>query len=233
MESRMRIEVNNLEKNLNSFDLFLPHILISLLNVEKLKQYFLNKEKIYEKNKLFKIFINIIKKLDSDKYDFDSDIKNFINKVHERNLYEKLEISENKKEICKNLINLLLDEFQNELNKQKEKNEINIFDIFCGIKNVNSIQISFNNTMDIKYNPQGNNDTNLISSIYNYRKEENIYSFPEVMILSVDDKCNFIIPSEFEIKPSETEIEEKKYILRSSISLLEDNVASIIKNKKY
>ena len=231
IQSRMRIEVNNLEKNLNSFDLFLPHIIISLLNVEKLKQYFLNKEKIYEKNELFKIFINIIKKLDSDKYDFDSEMKNFINKVHERNLYEKLEISENKKEICKNLINLLLDEFQNELNKQKEKNEISIFDIFNGIKNVNSIQISFNNIMDLKYKSQGCDDTDFISSIYNYRKEENIHSFPEVMILSVYDKSNFNIPIEFQIKPSETEIEEKKYILRSSISFLEDNMSSIIRNK--
>jgi hypothetical protein len=85
--------------------------------------------------------------------------------------------------------------------------------------------------MDIKYKPQEYNDTNFISSIYNYRKEENIHSFPEVMILSVYDKSNFNIPSEFQIKPSETEIEEKRYILRSSISFLGDNMASFIRNK--
>jgi len=231
-ELKMKAEIESFEKKSKMFDLFLSHILLSLLNVEKLKQYFLNMEKIYEKNRLFKIFINIIKKLDSDKYDFDSDIKNFLNIMNERNLSEKLETSENKEETLKNLIILLLDEFQNELNKQKEKNAINIFDIFNGIKDVSSVKISFN-SIDIRYTSQGNSETNLISSIYKYKEEEKIQSFPEVMFLSVYDKNNkIIIPSDFQIKSSETEREEKKYILRSSIFFQEgDNMASIIKNK--
>ena len=231
-ELKMKAEIESFEKKSKMFDLFLSHILLSLLNVEKLKQYFLNMEKIYEKNRLFKIFINIIKKLDSDKYDFDPDIKNFLNIMNERNLSEKLETSENKEETLKNLIILLLDEFQNELNKQKEKNAINIFDIFNGIKDVSSVKISFN-SIDIRYTSQGNSETNLISSIYKYKEEEKIQSFPEVMFLSVYDKNNkIIIPSDFQIKSSETEREEKKYILRSSIFFQEgDNMASIIKNK--
>jgi len=231
-ELKMKAEIESFERKSKMFDLFLSHILLSLLNIEKLKQYFLNMEKIYEKSSLFKIFINIIKKLDSEKYDFDSDIKNFLNLMNEKNLSEKLEISENKEETLKDLIILLLDEFQNELNQKKEKNVNNIFEIFTGIKDVNSIQISFN-SMELRYTSQGNSDTQLISSIYKYKEEEKIQSFPEVMFLSVYDKSNkIIIPTEFQIKSSETEKDEKKYILRSSISFQEgDNMASIIKNK--
>jgi len=65
-------------------------------------------EEINEKNVLIKTFIKIIKKLDSDKYDWDLDIKDFLDIFEERNLYEKCEITENKADIWKNLINLLI-----------------------------------------------------------------------------------------------------------------------------
>ena len=141
---------SKIEKKSQDFDsyiqAFLPYILLSLSSINKLNQYFLNKENINEKNDLIKTFINIIKKLASNKDDLVSDIYDFIDIFNKRNLFEKFEMPENKKDIWEIFINLLLDEFQKEL-KKKEKNKI--FDIFNGIQKINSTEKSFK-TMDIK-----------------------------------------------------------------------------------
>jgi hypothetical protein len=117
-ESKMKTEILNLEKKSQDFDsyiqTFLPYILLSLSSINKLNQYFLNENKIDEKYDLIKTFINIIKKLDSNKDDLVSDIYEFIDKFNKRNFFEKFEMPVNKIDIWKIFINLLLDEFQKE-----------------------------------------------------------------------------------------------------------------------
>ena len=225
-----RAKIKVLEGIVTIFDRLLP-IILCLSNIENLKKSLLSMKEIDKKMVLIKTFINIIKKLDSDsdKYDLDSDINDFLDIFYERNLYEKCEIPENKIYIWKNLINLLLDEFQNEL-KQKQNNESQIFDIFYGIKNINSKEESFN-IMDIIDKGNGNMYINLINLINYYKKDEKIQSFPKVMIVFIENKKNMIfIPSEFELKPSDNEKKEK-YKLRSSILLWEENLACIVRNK--
>ena len=224
-ESKMKTEILNLEKKSQDFDsyiqTFLPYILLSLSSINKLNQYFLNKENINEKNDLIKTFINIIKKLASNKDDLVSDIYDFIDIFNKRNLFEKFEMPENKKDIWEIFINLLLDEFQKEL-KKKEKNKI--FDIFNGIQKINSTEKSFK-TMDIKGSAIGNIDL--------YKTEENVESFPKVMIIFIYDERDLIlIPREFKLEPSKNENEIKIYKLRSFISLSDsENVESIVRNK--
>jgi hypothetical protein len=110
-ESKMKAEILNLEKKSQDFDsyiqTFLPYILLSLSSINKLNQYFLNENKIDEKYDLIKTFINIIKKLDSNKDDLVSDIYEFIDKFNKRNFFEKFEMPENKIDIWKIFINLL------------------------------------------------------------------------------------------------------------------------------
>jgi len=229
-QSKMKTEIENFDVKSNICDLFIPHILLSLSKIENLKQYLVNMEKNHETNGLIKIFINIIKKLYSGTNDLNSDISEFLNIFLERNLYEKCEISEDKTYIWKSLINLLFDEFKNEL-KHIEKKESTIIDIFNGIKNINNKEIPFN-SIDIKFNESGNQDVNLIDLINGYKKEENVKSFPKVMIAFIKDENNFInIPSEFKLKSSDNEIEEKKYILRSSILLSGKKLATFVRNK--
>jgi len=62
-----------------------------------------------------------------------------------------------------------LDKFKNELN-YIEKNKSTIINIFNGIKNIKSKEISFN-TLGIKFNESGNNDVNLIDLINDYKKD--------------------------------------------------------------
>ena len=232
-ESKMKTEILNLEKKSQDFDsyiqTFLPYILLSLSSINKLNQYFLNKENINEKNDLIKTFINIIKKLASNKDDLVSDIYDFIDIFNKRNLFEKFEMPENKKDIWEIFINLLLDEFQKEL-KKKEKNKI--FDIFNGIQKINSTEKSFK-TMDIKGSAIGNIHQNLGRLIDLYKTEENVESFPKVMIIFIYDERDLIlIPREFKLEPSKNENEIKIYKLRSFISLSDsENVESIVRNK--
>ena len=232
-ESKMKAEILNLEKKSQDFDsyiqTFLPYILLSLSSINKLNQYFLNKENINEKNDLIKTFINIIKKLASNKDDLVSDIYDFIDIFNKRNLFEKFEMPENKKDIWEIFINLLLDEFQKEL-KKKEKNKI--FDIFNGIQKINSTEKSFK-TMDIKGSAIGNIPQNLGRLIDLYKTEENVESFPKVMIIFIYDERDLIlIPREFKLEPSKNENEIKIYKLRSFISLSDsENVESIVRNK--
>ena len=229
-QTKMRTEIENFDVKSNIFDLFIPHILLSLSKIEKLNQYLLNMEKNHEINGLIKIFINIIKKLNLGKFDLNPEISEFLNILNERKLYEKCEISEDKTYIWKSLINFLFDEFKNEL-KHIEKKESTIIDIFNGIKNIKSKEISFN-IMDIKFNENGNMDIDLINLINQYKNDENVKSFPKVMIAFINDQNNFIIiPPEFKLKSSYNEKEEKKYILRSSILLSRNKLSSIVRNK--
>ena len=235
-ESKMRTEIQNFEKNSQAFDsyiqYFLPYILLSLSNINMINQYFLNLKRIDEKNDLIKSFTNIVKKLDSNKDDLGSDINEFIDIFNKKNFFEKFEMPENKKDIWKSLIDLLLDELQNDL-KQKEKNKNNIFDIFNGIQKINSTEKSFK-TMDIKGSAIGNTDINLIQLIDFYKIEERVQSFPKVMIIFIYDEKNFIlIPSELKLEPSKNGNEIKIYKLRSFISLSNDgkNLISTVRNK--
>jgi len=95
-QSKMITEIENFDVKSNICDLFIPHILLSLSNIEKLKQYLVNMEKNHKTNGLIKIFINIIKKLNLGKFDLNPEISEFLNILNERNLYEKCEISEDK-----------------------------------------------------------------------------------------------------------------------------------------
>ena len=217
-------------------NIFLPHLLICLSKIKRMK-------KGIEPNKkgLLNILLKIINSIDNNenKKNIGNYITEFIDEFEKKELINKFSYSnEEKYEGFQNLIEMLLEEFHQEIyveDKPRElykdfKNSTFIFDLFYGLKKINDKE-KFFKTIKLKTKDSGNQEITIENLLihYKFKAEELVFFFPNVLILLIDDEQGYLkLPLELNLENDNKAI--NKYILRSCIQLSSQGLYSFIIN---
>ena len=217
-------------------NIFLPHLLICLSKIKKMK-------KGIEPNKkgLLNILLKIINSIDNNenKKNIGNYITEFIDEFEKKELINKFSYSiKEKNEGFQNLIEMLLEEFHQEIyveDKPRElykdfKNSTFIFDLFYGLKKINDKE-KFFKTIKLNTNYFGHQKITIENLLihYKFKAEELVLFFPNVLILLINDELGLLkLPLELNLENYNKAI--NKYILRSCIQLSSQGLYSFIIN---
>jgi len=238
--ARIENEIESIKEKEGLTHLFLPHLLICFSKIKKLKKGL----ELEKKNKgLLKSLLEIIKSLDNNKKSKDlySNINNFENQFVKKELLHKFSIpNDNKSEVFKNLIEMLLNELHQEIYVEDKfnpkekfedlKNSTFIFNLFFGLKKIKAKEDIFN-TIEINTGDTGNMEVKLEKLLYQYKfkSEELVTYFPNVLILLIVDNNKLLTLS----KELNLDYDNKlinKYTLRSCIQMNAQSFISFILN---
>ena len=237
---RIENEIESIREKEGLTDLFLPHLLICFSKIKKLKKGL----QLEKKNKgLLKSLLEIIKSLDNNqkKKDIYSKINNFENQFVKKELLHKFSYpNDNKNEVFKNLIEMLLNELHQEiyvedkLNPKEKFEDLKkstfIFNLFFGLKKIKAKEVFFN-TIDINTGDTGNMEVEIEKLLYHYKfkSDELVKYFPNVLILLIVDVLKLLtLPKELNLDYDNKII--NKYTLRSCIQMDAHNFISFIIN---
>ena len=217
-------------------NLFLPHLLMCLSKIKKMK-------KGIEPNKkgLLNILLKIINSIDNNENNknIGNNITEFIDEFEKKELINMFSYSnEEKYEGFKNLIEMLLEEFHQEIyveDKPREsykdfKKSTFIFDLFYGLKTINDKE-KFFKTIELNTNGSGNQQITIENLLihYKFKPEELVLSFPNVLILLINDELGLLkLPLELNLEFDKKTI--NKYNLRSCIQMSAQGLYSFIIN---
>jgi len=237
---RIENEIESIKEKEGLTHLFLPHLLICFSKIKKLKKGL----ELEKKNKgLLKSLLEIIKSLDNNKKSKDlySNINNFENQFVKKELLHKFSIpNDNKSEVFKNLIEMLLNELHQEIYVEDKfnpkekfedlKNSTFIFNLFFGLKKIKAKEVIFN-TIEINTGDTGNIEVKLEKLLYHYKfkSDELVTYFPNVLILLIVDNNKLLTLS----KELNLDYDNKlinKYTLRSCIQMNAQSFISFILN---
>ena len=237
---RIENEIESIKEKEGLTDLFLPHLLICFSKIKKLKKGL----ELEQKNKgLLKSLLEIIKSLDNNqkKKDIYIKINNFENQFVKKELLHKFSYpNDNKSEVFKNLIEMLLNElhqeiyFEDKFNPKEKfedlKNSTFIFNLFFGLKKIKAKEVIFN-TIEINTGDTGNIEVKLEKLLYHYKfkSDELVTYFPNVLILLIVDNNKLLTLS----KELNLDYDNKlinKYTLRSCIQMNAQSFISFILN---
>jgi len=237
---RIENEIESIKEKEGLTDLFLPHLLICFSKIKKLKKGL----ELEQKNKgLLNSLYEIIKSLDNNQNSKDiySKINDFENQFVKKELLHKFSFpNDNKNEVFKYLIEMLLNELHQEiyvedkLNPKEKfedlKNSTFIFNLFFGLKIIKGKEVIFN-TIDINTGDTGNIEIKIEKLLYHYKfkSEELVKYFPNVLILLIVDNNKLLtLPKELNIDYDNKLI--NKYALRSCIQMDAQSFISFILN---
>ena len=237
---RIENEIESIKEKEGLTDLFLPHLLICFSKIKKLKKGL----ELEQKNKgLLNSLYEIIKSLDNNQNSKDiySKINDFENQFVKKELLHKFSFpNDNKSEVFKYLIEMLLNELHQEiyvedkLNPKEKfedlKNSTFIFNLFFGLKIIKGKEVIFN-TIDINTGDTGNIEIKIEKLLYHYKfkSEELVKYFPNVLILLIVDNNKLLtLPKELNIDYDNKLI--NKYALRSCIQMDAQSFISFILN---
>lgn len=237
---RIENEIESIREKEGLTDLFLPHLLICFSKIKKLKKGI----ELEKKNKgLLNSLYGIIKSLDNNqkKKDIYSKINNFENQFVKKELLHKFSYpNDNKNEVFKNLIEMLLNELHQEiyvedkLNPKEKFEDLKkstfIFNLFFGLKKIKEKEVFFN-TIDINTGDTGNMEVEIEKLLYHYKfkSDELVKYFPNVLILLIVDVLKLLtLPKELNLDYDNKII--NKYTLRSCIQMDAHNFISFIIN---
>ena len=238
-DKRMKIEIERIEEKEHIIKIFLPYLLICFSKIKKLKKGL----ELEKKNKgLLKILLEIIKSVDNNKIDdIGKKIINFENELKKKEFIYKLScLYDNRSEVFKNIIEMLLNEFHQEiyvedkLNPKEKfedlKNSTFIFDLFFGLRKINKKEVFFN-AIDLNTNDTGNEEVKIEDLLIHYKfKEELVLFFPNVLILLIIDN-NKLLKLLIELNLEFDNKDNNKYKLKSCIQM-SDQFFSFILNDK-
>ena len=238
-DKRMKNEIERIEKKEHIIKIFLPYLLICFSKIKKLKKGL----ELEKKNKgLLKILLEIIKSVDNNKIDdIGKKIINFENELKKKEFIYKLScLYDNRSEVFKNIIEMLLNEFHQEiyvedkLNPKEKfedlKNSTFIFDLFFGLRKINKKEVFFN-AIDLNTNDTGNEEVKIEDLLIHYKfKEELVLFFPNVLILLIIDN-NKLLKLPIELNLEFDNKDNNKYKLKSCIQM-SDQFFSFILNDK-
>ena len=226
-DKRMKIEIERIEEKEHIIKIFLPYLLICFSKIKKLKKGL----ELEKKNKgLLKILLEIIKSVDNNKIDdIGKKIINFENELKKKEFIYKLScLYDNRSEVFKNIIEMLLNEFHQEiyvedkLNPKEKfedlKNSTFIFDLFFGLRKINKKEVFFN-AIDLNTNDTGNEEVKIEDLLIHYKfKEELVLFFPNVLILLIIDN-NKLLKLLIELNLEFDNKDNNKYKLKSCIHM--------------
>ena len=237
---RIENEIESIREKEGLTHLFLPHLLICFSKIKKLKKGL----ELEKKNKgLLKSLLEIIKSLDNNQNSKDiySNINNFENQFVKKELICKFSIpNDNKSEVFKNLIEMLLNELHQEIYVEDKfnpkekfedlKNSTFIFNLFFGLKKIKAKEVIFK-TIEINTGDTGNIEVKLEKLLYHYKfkSDELVTYFPNVLILLIMDNNKLLTLS----KELNLDYDNKlinKYTLRSCIQMNAQSFISFILN---
>ena len=217
-------------------NLFLPHLLMCLSKIKTMK-------KGIEPNKkgLLNILLKIINSIDNNENNknIGNNITEFIDEFEKKELINMFSYSnEEKYEGFKNLIEMLLEEFHQEIyveDKPREfykdfKNSTFIFDLFYGLKKINDKE-KFFKTIELDTKDSGNQQITIENLLNHYKSkpEEKVLFFPNVLILLISDELGLLkLPLELNLEFDKKSI--NKYNLRSCIQMSHQGLYSFIIN---
>ena len=238
-DERMKNEIESIEEKEYIIKIFLPYLLICFSKIKKLKKGL----ELEKKNKgLLKILLEIIKSVDNNKIDdIGKKIINFENELKKKEFIYKLScLYDNRSEVFKNIIEMLLNEFHQEiyvedkLNPKEKfedlKNSTFIFDLFFGLRKINKKEVFFN-AIDLNTNDTGNEEVKIEDLLIHYKfKEELVLFFPNVLILLIIDN-NKLLKLPIELNLEFDNKDNNKYKLKSCIQM-SDQFFSFILNDK-
>jgi hypothetical protein len=238
-DKRMKNEIERIEEKEHIIKIFLPYLLICFSKIKKLKKGL----ELENKNKgLLKILLEIIKSVDNNKIDdIGKKIINFENELKKKEFIYKLScLYDNRSEVFKNIIEMLLNEFHQEiyvedkLNPKEKfedlKNSTFIFDLFFGLRKINKKEVFFN-AIDLNTNDTGNEEVKIEDLLIHYKfKEELVLFFPNVLILLIIDN-NKLLKLPIELNLEFDNKDNNKYKLKSCIQM-SDQFFSFILNDK-
>ena len=217
-------------------NLFLPYLLICLSKIKKMK-------KGIDPNKkgLLKSLLKIINSIDNNENskNIGNNISEFIDEFEKKDLINNFSYSnEEKCEGFKNLIEMLLEEFHQEIYIEDKprtlykdyKNSTFIFDLFYGLKKINDKE-KFFKTIELNTKDSGNQQITIENLIthYKFKPEELVVFFPNVLILLIIDDLGLLkLPLELNLECDKKDI--NKYNLRSCIQISSQGLFSFIIN---
>ena len=168
------------------------------------------------KKGLLKSLLKIINSIDNNENNkndknIGNNITDFIDEFEKKDLAIKFSYSnEEKSEGFKNLIEMLIEEFHQEIyveNKPRVlfkdyKNSTFIFDLFYGLKKINDKE-KFFKTIELNTNYSGNQQITIENLLihYKFKPEELVLSFPNVLILLINDELGLLkLPLELNLE---------------------------------
>jgi hypothetical protein len=249
---RIENEYERIKEKEGLINIFLPYLLICFAKIEKLKT---GLEELEKNNKNFKgllqKLLKIIKSVNTNKDNKNNktiqEIEKSIFKFEDEFLKKDFILNfsyknDNKLEAFKNLIEMLLNEFHQEIyveDKLEPKKKFEdlkkstiIFDLFFGLKTINKKK-KFFNTIELKTDDTGNQNVNIEDLLihYKFKQEELVLLFPNVLILLITDDRNFLkLPLDFNLKYDNKD--NNQYKLKSCIQILGNQPYSFIINDK-
>jgi hypothetical protein len=236
---RIENEIKRIKEKEELNQMFLPYLLICFSKIEKFK-------KGLEQNKegILRLLLEIIKSVDNKKKkDFGDNLIKFEKEFKKKELIHKFSYPyDNKTEVFKNLIEMLLNEFHQEIyienkeNPRKKfddfKNSTFIFDLFFGLKKINKRE-SFFNTIELNTDGTGNQEVKIEDLLihYKFKQEDLVLYFPNVLILLINDQGKLLkLPLEFNLEYDKKEI--NIYKLKSCLQMSSENFFSFLKKDK-
>jgi hypothetical protein len=238
-EQRIENEIKRIKQKEELNQLFLPYLLICFSKIEKFK-------KGLEQNKegILRLLLEIIKSVDNKKKkDFGDNLIKFEKEFKKKELIHKFSYPyDNKTEVFQNMIEMLLNEFHQEIyienkeNPRKKfddfKNSTFIFDLFFGLKKINKRE-SFFNTIELNTDGTGNQEVKIEDLLihYKFKQEDLVLYFPNVLILLINDQGKLLkLPLEFNLEYDKKEI--NIYKLKSCLQMSSENFFSFLKKDK-
>jgi len=241
---RIESEISRIEEKEELIELFLPYLIICFTKIEKLKKGL--EEKSKDIKGILKSLSKIIKSVNNNKIDdISNSINNFVKDFIKKDFIINFSYSiNNKREAFKNLIEMLLNEFHQEIyvenmfkpRKRFEefKNSSFIFNLFFGLKTINKKETFFN-TIELDTKDAGNQNVRIeeLFNHYKYGKEESATFFPNVLILLITDLGNLLkLSLEFNLNNNNKDIKiNNKYKLKSCIQMEGGQFFSFIINE--
>ena len=241
-------EVIDLDSKKNFLiNIILSNLLTCFSKIKILKDLLIKRMKLNNKNINNKNYILINKLTEFITYFSNGDdnkiqeiLNNFHNEFKTKDLYSKIETSEeNKFKFFENIIKIFLNELNkeafssyNENNFGEKNNKSFIFNLFYGEKTSKENTPKEFNTIFI--DPEyysGNHENIKLDEIINsnlFQEKERIIYFPKILIFIILYKYK-----DFMIAPLKLKLTSKNYNLLGCIQYVENNFASIISEKKY
>jgi len=241
---RIESEISRIEEKEELIELFLPYLIICFTKIEKLKKGL--EEKSKDIKGILKSLSKIIKSVNNNKIDdISNSINNFVKDFIKKDFIINFSYSiNNKREAFRNLIEMLLNEFHQEIyvenmfkpRKRFEefKNSSFIFNLFFGLKTINKKETFFN-TIELDTKDAGNQNVRIEELLNHYKsgKEESATFFPNVLILLITDLGNLLkLSLEFNLNNNNKDIKiNNKYKLKSCIQMEGGQFFSFIINE--
>lgn len=238
---RIESEISRIEEKEELIEIFLPYLIICFTKIEKLKKGL--EENSKDIKGILKSLSKIINSVNNNKInDISKNITNFVKDFLKKDFIINFSYSiENKIEAFKNLIEMLLNEFHQEIYLEDKlkprktfeefKNSTFIFNLFFGLKIISKKETFFN-TIELDTTGTGNQNVKIEDLLihYKFRKEELVTFFPNVLILLIRDDGNLLkLPLEFNLKYDNKD--NNKYKLKSCIQLERGQFFSFIINE--